>query len=99
VLKLAQKHWADQSVSVTVYYRRDEISKIKAWLTDNLKELKTISFLCHSDHGFKQAPKEAISKADYERLAGKVKSIDIDAVNGEGDLEGTECAGGACPIK
>lgn len=99
VLKMAQKHWADQSVSVTVYYRKEEISELKKWLEDNLKYLKTISFLCHNDHGFKQAPKEAISKDEYERLAETVEPIDVDSVGDGGELDGTECAGGACPIK
>jgi ribonucleoside-triphosphate reductase len=98
-LKIAQKHWSDQSVSVTVYYRRDEIEKIKEWLQENYKDLKTISFLCHSEHGFKQAPKEAITQEQYERAVAKLKPIDIDGVM-EGDLVGgLECAGGACPIR
>lgn len=98
-LKLAQKHWSDQSVSVTVYYKRDEIPQIKAWLTDNLKYIKTISFLCHSEHGFKQAPKEAITREQYEKLSAKIKPIDIENVAEGGDLDGAECAGGACPVR
>lgn len=99
VLKMAQQHWADQSVSVTVYYRREEIPQLKAWLTDNLKYLKTISFLCHSDHGFKQAPKEAISKETFEKLGAAIKPVDVDSVGDGADLDGSECAGGACPIR
>lgn len=99
VLKMAQKHWADQSVSVTVYYKREEIPQLKAWLADNLKYLKTISFLCHSDHGFKQAPKEAISEEQYATLSEKIRPINMDAVEAGADLDGAECAGGACPVK
>jgi hypothetical protein len=99
VLKMAQKHWADQSVSVTVYYRREEIPKLKAWLADNLQYLKTISFLCHSDHGFKQAPKEAITREQFERLSSRVREIDVDQVGDGADVDGGECEGGACPIK
>ena len=94
----AQKHWADQAVSVTVYYKREDIGRIKEWLTDNFKYLKTISFLCHSDHGFVQAPKEAIDAATYERLSQTIKPIDEDSI-GEGELESQECSSGACPIK
>lgn len=99
VVKTAQKHWADQSVSVTVYYKREDISKLKAWLTDNLKHLKTISFLCHNDHGFKQAPKEAISEEVYLKLSETVKPVDVDSIGVGGDLDGMECAGGVCPVK
>ena len=97
-LLLAQKHWADQAVSVTVYYKREDLPALKEWLANNLKFLKTISFLCHSEHGFAQAPKEAITKEQYERLSTKIKPIDLEKI-GEGDLESLECAGGVCPVK
>jgi ribonucleotide reductase alpha subunit len=99
VLKLAQKHWADQSVSVTVYYKREEIPKLKAWLEDNLKFIKTISFLCHSEHGFNQAPKEAISKERYEQEVEKIRPVDLSELTGDGEIDSLECAQGACPIK
>ncbi len=99
VVKMAQKHWADQSVSVTVYYKREDIEGLKTWLGENLKYLKTISFLCHSEHGFKQAPKETITKEQYERLSAKIKPI-ADTDVGEGNLESSmECEGGACPVR
>ncbi len=64
-----------------------------------LKYLKTISFLCHSEHGFKQAPKETITKEQYEKLSEKIKPINIDNA-GDGLLESSlECEGGACPVK
>ena len=97
-LLFAQKHWSDQAVSVTVYYKKDEIMKIKTWLIDNLKSLKTISFLCHSDHGFKQAPYEAITEQQYASLTNSVKSVDLDEV-GNGEIESLECEGGICPVK
>lgn len=99
VVKMAQKHWADQSVSVTVYYKREDVPRLKTWLADNLKYLKTISFLCHSDHGFKQAPKEAISEEMYGKLSEKIKPVDVDSIGVGADLDGAECEGGACPVK
>jgi hypothetical protein len=99
VLKLAQKHWADQAVSVTVYYRKEEIQMLKAWLADNLQYLKSISFLCHSDHGFKQAPKEAVTREQYEKLSAKVRPLDISEIGDGAELDSLECAGGACPIR
>jgi ribonucleoside-triphosphate reductase len=97
---MAQKHWADQSVSVTVYYRRDDISRVKEWLSENLSKVKTISFLCHNDHGFKQAPKEAITKEQYEKFSARIKPVQLDEVAETGEvLDGVECAGGSCPVR
>lgn len=96
-VQLAQKHWADQSVSASVYYKRADIPAIKEWMADHISEIKTISFLAHSEHGFLQAPKEAITKEQFEKLSAKVKPIDIDAIT-DGDMESQECEG-ACPTR
>lgn len=99
VVKMVQKHWADQSVSVTVYYKREDIPKIKEWFKDNLSEIKTISFLCHSEHGFAQAPKEAITKEQYEKLSANIRPIDVSRISRGDMIDGMECAGGVCPVR
>lgn len=99
ILKMAQRHWADQSVSVTVYYKREDLSRLKEWLADNLQHIKTISFLCHSDHGFKQAPKETITREQYERLSSRIRPLELDDITEGAILEGTECEGGVCPVR
>ena len=99
VLKMAQKHWSDQSVSVTVYYKREEIPQVKEWLANNLDSIKTISFLCHSDHGFKQAPKEPITEEQYNKLSSKIKQIEFEEITEGKVMEGLECAGGVCPLR
>lgn len=100
VLKMAQKHWADQSVSITVYYRKEELPEIKEWLKNNLQYLKTISFLCHNDHGFKQAPKEAITKDEFHKFSKKIKPIEFDMISeSDTELDSLECQSGVCPIK
>lgn len=97
IVKMAQRHWADQSVSVTVYYKKPEIDELKTWVSENLQYLKTLSFLCYDDHGFEQAPMEKISKEQYDRIASKVKPINFDGAD-TGDLL-EECVGGACPVR
>lgn len=97
-VQMAQRHWADQSVSVSVYYKREDISKIKTWLADNIKNLKTISFLAHAEHGFAQAPKEKITAEQFEKLSSDIKPIDFERI-GSGDIDSGECATGVCPVK
>ena len=97
-LMLAQRYWSDQAVSASIYYKRQDIPKIKKWLDENIDNIKTISFLCHDEHGFKQAPKEAITQEQFEKLSSCIKPIDIDKVQ-EGDLDNLECEGGVCPVK
>lgn len=94
----AQKYWSDNSVSVTVYYKKEEIDFIKEWLKKNLSAIKTISFLCYNEHGFLQAPYEPVSKETYEKMTAKIKPVNFNKIT-DGDIESMECEGGFCPIK
>ena len=98
LVKEMQTKWSDNSVSVTVYYRLEELDEIKEWMKENYENsLKTVSFLLHSDHGFDQAPYEEISQEEYEKRAARLKEIEV--VSTGGILEGVECEGGACPVR
>ena len=98
-LLMTQKHWADNSVSVTVYYKKDEVHKIKEWLHNNYDKLKTISFLALNEHGFAQAPLEKITEQQYNKMCEKIQPIDADKVDGGDEFNNTGCENGQCPIK
>lgn len=101
IVKRLQTEWSDNSVSVTIYYRKNELDSIKDWLNKNYNvSLKSVSFLLHSDHGFDQAPLEEISKEEYERRMLASKPITSGNIN-ESDISSDQigCASGACPIK
>jgi ribonucleoside-diphosphate reductase alpha chain/ribonucleoside-triphosphate reductase len=104
-VKWLQSIWSDNSVSVTVYYRKEELPEIKEWLRKNYNDsVKTISFLLHSDHGFKQAPLEKITQEQYEEMVKNtrpiksVKGICHTAQDEKFASEG-ECLNGVCPMK
>ena len=102
LVKKMQTIWSDNSVSVTVYYKKEEIEDIKKWLSKNYKtSVKTVSFLLHSEHGFKQAPYEEITEDQYNKLISKIKFDKIVGKNmQEGSLlETVECENGSCPVK
>jgi hypothetical protein len=100
IVKSLQKYWADQAVSVTTYYRKEEIPDIKKWLEENYdNNVKTLSFLLKSEHGFVQPPLEVIEKVKYEQTVSKLKPIQYEEVNGHELLDSQECESGACPIK
>jgi len=99
VVKRLQTEWSDNSVSCTVYYRKEELDEIKSWLSENYStSTKTISFLLHSEHGFAQAPFEEITKEAYEAIKSQVEPLGSVSID-EADLDLEECVGGACPIK
>ncbi len=100
IVKQLQTVWADNAVSVTVYYRPEELGEIKDWVKNNYESSsKTLSFLLHSNHGFKQAPYEEIDEKTYTNSIKKIKPIKNIGSIGNDLIEGIECEGGACPVR
>lgn len=93
-----QEEWSDNSVSCTVYYRKEELNEIREYLMKNYRNnFKTLSFLLHSDHGFAQAPYEEITKEQYDTLVANTEVItSVESAEFEGS---DECAGGVCPVR
>lgn len=99
VIKRLQTEWSDNAVSVTIYYRLEELDEIKAWLNDNYYNVKTVSFLLHNDHGFDQAPLEEITEEKYNEMSAMVKPlVSIDGIKFD-DVDITDCDSGACPVR
>lgn len=101
LVKRLQRIWADQAVSVTVYYKREELDDIKKWLKENYNSsIKSVSFLLHSDHGFKQAPMQEIDAETYQKMISKIRKLEkLSNHDFDGEIDSQECAGGHCPIK
>jgi ribonucleoside-diphosphate reductase alpha chain len=99
-VKKMQTEWADNAVSVTVYYRKEELELIKEWLSKNYdKSVKSVSFLLHADHNFPLPPYEEITEAEYNRLYSKIDfSTPMQTVAGD-MLDLDNCSTGACPVR
>jgi ribonucleoside-triphosphate reductase len=99
VIRRLQREWSDNAVSVTIYYKLEELDEIKDWLNVNYINVKTVSFLLHSDHGFAQAPFEEIDEATYLDMKSKTTPIlSLNQLNME-DIEIADCDTGACPVR
>jgi len=99
MVKFVQKNWSDNAVSVTAYYKIEDLDRIKSYLKENWQDsFKSLSFLLYTGHGFKQASYEPITKEKYEDLISKVTPIISVDIN-EDDVDIVECDNGACPIK
>ena len=101
-VKRMQTEWADNAVSVTVYYRIEELPQIKSWLKDNYDDsVKSVSFLLHADHNFPLAPYEEIDEETYNAMVAKV---DLTIPMGSSTLDDNlmddpSCTTGACPVR
>lgn len=76
---LAQEHWADNSVSVTVTFRKDERQYIKEILNLFQFKLKSVSFLpkLEDDTPYKQMPYEEITEKQYLKMIEFIKPLDF----------------------
>ena len=99
VIKRLQAEWSDNSVSVTIYYRKSELDEIKAWLAENYVNVKSVSFLLHNEHGFDQAPMEEITQEKWLEMSKSVTPItSLEHLNMD-DIEIADCETGACPVR
>jgi ribonucleoside-diphosphate reductase alpha chain len=63
-----QENWCEHKPSITVSVAEDEWMKVGAWVYDHFDEVSGISFLPKSDHTYRQAPYESITKDAYDEL-------------------------------
>ena len=69
-----QRAWCEHKPSITVSVKEEEWMEVGAWIYKNFDEVSGISFLPHSDHSYKQAPYQEVSKEEYESLVSKMPS-------------------------
>ena len=100
-VKRMQSEWADNAVSVTVYYRKTELQEIKEWLEKNYdKSVKSVSFLLHSDHNFSLPPYEEVTKEIYDKISSRIDiTTPLVGSSFDGEFQVDDCATGACPVK
>lgn len=96
-----QQVWADNAISISVYYEKDELPAIREYLKKEWPAMKTVSFILKAnDHGFAQAPFEEIDQLTYELIKSRVMPVGISVPLSEAHLVDTElCSTGACPIR
>lgn len=63
-----KKNWTSHNPSVTVYYDKEELEEVGAWLFLNQEYVGGLTFLPRSNTSYKLMPKEEITKEKYEEL-------------------------------
>lgn len=99
MVRRMQREWSDNSVSCTVYYKKEDLPEIKNYLKEHFSnEIKTVSFLLSQNHGFKQAPYETITREQYEKDITNITPITSVTLD-DNSFELIDCLNGSCPIK
>ena len=67
-----QRAWCEHKPSITISVKEDEWMDVGAWVYKNFDDVSGISFLPHSEHTYKQAPYQEVTKEEYETLVSKM---------------------------
>jgi len=92
-----QYYWADNSVSITVTFKPEEARHIKTALELYETRLKAVSFLKYEETGYVQAPYEAITKRQYNKMNSKIKTFQR-FEDEEGGVGSKFCTNDTCTI-
>lgn len=67
-----QRHFTEHKPSVTVTIKEDEWLETAAWVWKHFDEISGVAFLPYSDHVYKQAPYEDLTKEQYAALIARM---------------------------
>ena len=103
--KVYRTYWTEHNPSVTINVAEDEWLDVGAWVFKNFDSIGGVSFLPLSEHSYRQAPYQEISKQEYEELLSKMpkripwESLSLyeieDGTTGSQELS---CLAGSCDI-
>lgn len=100
-----KKNWTDHNPSVTIEYRPDEFMALGAELYgEHWNIAQGLSFLPRSEHVYKQAPYEEITKEEYDARRQMFPDIDWSKLSDYEKEDNTKssqtlaCAGGSCEV-
>lgn len=103
--KMYQDHWCEHKPSATIYVKEDEWLDVGAWIYRNFDKVSGLSFLPNSEHIYKQAPYQDITKAEYDEWVKKLpKMVDWSKLVEYEDRDNTigsqtmSCSSGVCEI-
>ena len=94
-----QRHWADNQISVTLTFSKDEVRDIQPALEAFEDRLKGVSLLPlrDEDHGYQFAPYQEITAEQYHAMVAQVSPINFGGSNThDRDSEDKFCTGDTC---
>ena len=76
--KIYAEHWCEHKPSVTISVKESEWVQVGSWCWENFDYLSGVSFLPYSDHTYKQAPYQEITREEYSKAKEAMPKKDID---------------------
>jgi ribonucleotide reductase alpha subunit len=102
--KMVKENFTEHNPSVTISVGDDEWIAVANWLYENWDMIGGLSFLPRSNHVYRLAPYEEITKEKYEEMMRKFPEIDFSKIvtyEREDQTQGSKelaCVAGVCEI-
>ncbi len=102
--KMVKESFTEHNPSVTISIGENEWVETANWLYNNWDMLGGLSFLPRTEHVYRLAPYDEVTKEQYEELRSKLPQIDFSQIlmyEKEDHTEGAKelaCVGGVCEI-
>ena len=102
--KKVKEHYTEHNPSVTISVGEDEWIAVANWVFENWDLVGGLSFLPRSNHVYKLAPYEEITKEKFEEMKKQLGDLDFSKIMTYEKTDETEvkkelaCAGGTCEI-
>lgn len=102
--KMVKTSFTEHNPSVTISVGDDEWISVANWVYQNWDIVGGLSFLPRSNHVYRLAPYEPITKAEYEEMASRLQHIDFGKLYAYERTDETEmkrelaCVSGVCEI-
>jgi ribonucleoside-diphosphate reductase alpha chain len=105
IWKAYRTYWTEHNPSVTVNLHEDEWVRVGAWVYDNFDSIGGVSFLPASEHTYKQAPYQEVTKEEYEDMLKKMPAsipweglVAYETEDGTTGSQELSCTAGVCEI-
>lgn len=104
IWKTLQESWCEHKPSITINVKENEWLDVQAWVWKNFDMISGVSFLPYSEHTYKQAPYQEITKDEYDKWMATTKPIDwskLSAYEKEDNTTGAQelsCSAGYCEL-
>jgi len=102
--KKVKEHYTEHNPSVTISVGDDEWIAVANWVFENWDLVGGLSFLPRSNHVYKLAPYEEITKEKFDEMKKTLGDLDFSKIMTYEKTDETEvkkelaCAGGTCEI-
>jgi ribonucleoside-diphosphate reductase alpha chain len=99
LVQMMQKHYADNCVSATIYFDKEKDgSDVEKMLAMFIPNLKSVSMLPYSGHGYAQAPYEKISEEEYNKRLSEFVFPTYESIHGNVPEGSKYCSGDTCEL-